>query len=172
MALGVLDLVDRWPGSGPGCDVRTPALPRTPPRDRRCPSGCGTTRRFHSRIVASPVRQEHHVGFGQLVLANRPGQLFDPHSSGPAIEPPHVVEQKNRKAPDRDALGMRVDFLPAGHLTAFRPLIKAATASITGCCAPAKNQWSSPSSSTNLAPRMCAARSRPAAIRTARSPRR
>jgi len=48
------------------------------------------------------VRQKHHVGLGQLVLADRPGQFFDPNTTGPAIDPPHVVEQQHREAPDRD----------------------------------------------------------------------
>ena len=54
--------------------------------------------------LARPVRQEQHVGLGQLVLADRPGHLFDPHPAGPAIDPPHAIEQHHQQAPERDEL--------------------------------------------------------------------
>ena len=38
-----------------------------------------------------PVRQEQHVGLGQLVLADTPGDRFDPHPASPAINPPHMI---------------------------------------------------------------------------------
>jgi hypothetical protein len=48
------------------------------------------------------MRQKHHVGLGQLVLADCPGQFFDPHAASPAIDPPHAIEQQHRQTPDRD----------------------------------------------------------------------
>ena len=93
MALGVLDLIDT-----DGLD-RTEAAMLQPPRDDilHCladfvPAGAERQGGFLPGELASPVRQKHHVGLGQLVLADRPGQLFDPHPASPAIDPPHVVE--------------------------------------------------------------------------------
>jgi len=103
VALGVLDLVD---ADGPDW---TEAAMLQPPRDHILhrltdfvPVGAERHGGFLPGELAGPVRQKHHVGPSQLVLADRPGQLFDPHPAGPAIDPPHVVEQKNREAPDRD----------------------------------------------------------------------
>ena len=103
MALGVLDLIDT-----DGSD-RTEAAMLQPPRDDILhrladfvPTGAERQGGFLPGEFASPVRQKHHVGLGQLVLADRPWQFFDPHTAGPAIDPPHVVKQEHREAPDRD----------------------------------------------------------------------
>jgi len=93
MALGVLDLVD-----ADGLD-RTEAAMFQPPRhyilDRLAdfvPAGAERQGGFLPGQFAGPVRQKHHVGLGQVVLADCPRQLFDPNAAGPAIDPPHVVE--------------------------------------------------------------------------------
>ena len=103
MALGVLDFVD-----ANGLD-RTEAAMFQPPRHHilhrladLVPAGSERQGSFLPGQFAGPVRQKHHVGLGELMLADCPGQFFDPHAAGPAIDPPHVVEQKNREAPDRD----------------------------------------------------------------------
>ena len=50
------------------------------------------------------MRQEQHVGLGQLVLADAPGHRFDPHPASPAIHPPHAVQQHHHAAPQRHEL--------------------------------------------------------------------
>ena len=51
-----------------------------------------------------PMRQEQHVGLGQLVLADAPRHRFDPNPAGPAIYPPHAIEQHHHAAPQRHKL--------------------------------------------------------------------
>ena len=50
------------------------------------------------------MRQEQYVGLGQLVLADSPGNLFDPHAAVPAINPSHGVQEHHHEAPQRDKL--------------------------------------------------------------------
>ena len=41
--------------------------------------------------LSRPVRQEQHVGLGQLVFADPPGDRFDAHPAGSAIDPSHAI---------------------------------------------------------------------------------
>jgi hypothetical protein len=51
-----------------------------------------------------PARQKQHIGSGQLVLTIAPGNLLDHHSTIPAVDAPHAVQQENQKAPQRNEL--------------------------------------------------------------------
>ena len=59
-------------------------------------------RRFLPGQLARPVGQEQHIGLGQLVLADRPWQFFNPYPAGSAIDPPHAVKQQHHETPERD----------------------------------------------------------------------
>src|SRR5207244_10248900 len=51
-----------------------------------------------------PASQKQHVGSGQLVLPIAPGNLLDQHTTIPAVDAPHAVQQENQKAPQRNEL--------------------------------------------------------------------
>ena len=103
VALGVLDLVDT---DGP--DRTQVAMLQAPLHNilyrlaDLVPRGAERHGGFLPGQFASPMGQKHHVGLGQLVLADRPGQFFDPHAAGPAFAPAHAVEEQHGQTPDRD----------------------------------------------------------------------
>src|SRR4029453_4695397 len=46
--------------------------------------------------------QEMHINFGRGVFANPPRHFFDHHPALLAVDPPHVIDQKDQKAPKAD----------------------------------------------------------------------
>src|SRR5438477_8461565 len=66
------------------------------------PGGVKGFRRLFPGELARPVRLELHVHLGQLTLAARPRHFLDDNAAGPAIHPPHRIEQEHQKAPQRD----------------------------------------------------------------------
>src|SRR5713226_7160272 len=54
--------------------------------------------------LARPAGQKQHIGSGQLVLTIAPGNLLDHHTTIPAVDAPHAVQQENQKAPQRNEL--------------------------------------------------------------------
>ncbi len=103
VTLGVLDLVDT------DCPDRTQVAMLQPPLHHilyrladLVPRGAERHGGFLPGQFARPMCQKHHVGLGRLVLADCPGQFVDPHAAGPAIDPPHAIQQQHRQTPDRD----------------------------------------------------------------------
>ena len=93
MTFGVLDLIDadRLDGSQIAV-LQAPlhhifhGLAHFVPGAAECGGG------FLPGQLARPVGQKQHVSLGQLVLADRPRQLFNPHAAGRAIDPSHAVK--------------------------------------------------------------------------------
>ena len=56
------------------------------------------------RQLASPLRQEQHVGAGERVLAVGPRQRFDLHAAVTTVNAAHGIEEEHGKAPDRNKL--------------------------------------------------------------------
>src|SRR5438093_8156460 len=84
------------------------------------PGGVKGFRRLFPGELARPVRQELHVHLGQLMLAARPRHFLNDNAAGPAIHPPHRIEQEHQKAPQRDEfeLPLREMVIAGGQLTA------------------------------------------------------
>src|SRR5438046_6097023 len=66
------------------------------------PGGVKGLRRSVPGELARQVRQELHLPLGQLTLAARPRHFLDDDAAGPAIHPPHRIEQEHQKARQRD----------------------------------------------------------------------
>src|SRR6202049_4167351 len=103
VAFGILDLIDADRLDRPEMAVFEP--PRHHIFHRLAdlvPTGAERHGGFLPGQLACPVGEKQHIGLGELVLAARPWQLFDPHPAGPAIDAPHAVKQQHHEAPERD----------------------------------------------------------------------
>src|SRR6267142_1916307 len=54
--------------------------------------------------LARPAGEKQHVGFGHLVLAIAPRNLFHHHAAASAVHAPHAVQEENQNAPARNEL--------------------------------------------------------------------
>ena len=105
MALGILDLIDADRRDRAQLPVLDPPLHDI--LDRLADLVPGRAKRHRGllpRQLPRPVRQEQHVGLGQLVLADAPGHRFDPHPAAAAIDSAHAIEQHHHAAPQRHEL--------------------------------------------------------------------
>jgi hypothetical protein len=103
VAFGILDLIDA------DCLDRPEMAVFEPPRHHifhrltdLVPAGAERQGGLLPRQLARPMGEKQHVGLGEMVLAGRPGQLFDPHPAGPAIDPAHAVKEQHHEAPERN----------------------------------------------------------------------
>ncbi len=105
MAPGILDLIDADRHDGSQLPMLQPPLHDI--LDRLADLVPGAAKRHGGLLpgqLPCPMCQEQHVGLGQLVFADPPGDRFDAHPAGPAIDPPHAVKQHDHAAPKRHEL--------------------------------------------------------------------
>src|SRR5208283_4751217 len=102
VTLGILDLIDADRLDRAQLPVLEPPLHDI--LDRLADFVPGAAKRrggFLPGELPRPVRQEQHVGLGQLVFADTPRDRFDAHPATPAIDPSHAVEEHHHAAPKR-----------------------------------------------------------------------
>ena len=104
VAFGILDLIDADGRDPTELAISAPTSRHTRPMADLVPGRSKRHSRLLPRQLPGPMRQEQHVGLGQLVLADPPRNLLDPHTAVPAIDPSHTVEQHDHEAPQRDEL--------------------------------------------------------------------
>ena len=86
------------------------------------PAGMKAAGRLLPRELSGPVRQVHHVGLGQGVLADAPGDLFDFDAALATLDAPHAVVERDRISPDRDEfkMSLRQLIVASGRFVAAR----------------------------------------------------
>ena len=100
MTLGILDLIN--PDGHYRTQLSVLDAPLHDILDRLADLVPGRAKRYRGllpRQLPRPMRQEQHVGLGQLMFADPPGYRFDPHPAGAAIHPPHAIEQYHHASP-------------------------------------------------------------------------